>query len=214
MEFGDEGQSLARLTRAVDAARECGFAAVSANDHFCFRPRGWTARRHWPPWSTGPAGCSWRQACRLSPFAAPCLWRRRLPRLICCPRGESSQGWDPDRPSVTTRRSACPLRSAGSASTKPPQSSERSCEATRHPSLAATTRCRRRSWRRLHSAASRSGSGAGAQGRASAVSLASATGGSHPPTTRRPRASRPRRSPCRTSFAPGAGIPTPSPTHW
>ena len=27
MEFGDEGQSLARLTRAVDAARECGFAA-------------------------------------------------------------------------------------------------------------------------------------------------------------------------------------------
>jgi alkanesulfonate monooxygenase SsuD/methylene tetrahydromethanopterin reductase-like flavin-dependent oxidoreductase (luciferase family) len=37
MEFGDEGQSLARLTRAVDAARECGFAAVSANDHFLFQ---------------------------------------------------------------------------------------------------------------------------------------------------------------------------------
>jgi alkanesulfonate monooxygenase SsuD/methylene tetrahydromethanopterin reductase-like flavin-dependent oxidoreductase (luciferase family) len=37
MEFGGEGQSLARLTRAVDAARECGFAAVSANDHFLFQ---------------------------------------------------------------------------------------------------------------------------------------------------------------------------------
>ena len=37
MEFGDEGQSLARLTRAVDAARDCGFAAISANDHFLFQ---------------------------------------------------------------------------------------------------------------------------------------------------------------------------------
>ena len=37
MEFGGEGQSLARLTRAVDAARDCGFAAVSANDHFVFQ---------------------------------------------------------------------------------------------------------------------------------------------------------------------------------
>ncbi len=37
MEFGHEGQSLARLTNAVDAARDCGFAAVSANDHFLFQ---------------------------------------------------------------------------------------------------------------------------------------------------------------------------------
>src|SRR6478672_1321040 len=37
MEFGDEGQSFARLAGAVDAARECGFAAVSANDHFLFQ---------------------------------------------------------------------------------------------------------------------------------------------------------------------------------
>jgi alkanesulfonate monooxygenase SsuD/methylene tetrahydromethanopterin reductase-like flavin-dependent oxidoreductase (luciferase family) len=46
MEFGDEGLSLARLTRAVDAARECGFAAVSANDHFLFQT----------PWLDGPTG--------------------------------------------------------------------------------------------------------------------------------------------------------------
>src|SRR4051794_41977073 len=37
MEFGDEGQSLGRLTRAVDAARDSGFSAVSANDHFLFQ---------------------------------------------------------------------------------------------------------------------------------------------------------------------------------
>jgi alkanesulfonate monooxygenase SsuD/methylene tetrahydromethanopterin reductase-like flavin-dependent oxidoreductase (luciferase family) len=37
MEFGDEGQSLARLFGAVDAARDGGFAAVSANDHFLFQ---------------------------------------------------------------------------------------------------------------------------------------------------------------------------------
>ena len=44
MEFGDEGQSLVRLTRAVDAARECAFGAVSANDHFLFQT----------PWLDGP----------------------------------------------------------------------------------------------------------------------------------------------------------------
>ena len=44
MEFGDEGQSLARLSAAVDAARESGFAAVSANDHFLFQT----------PWLDGP----------------------------------------------------------------------------------------------------------------------------------------------------------------
>jgi alkanesulfonate monooxygenase SsuD/methylene tetrahydromethanopterin reductase-like flavin-dependent oxidoreductase (luciferase family) len=37
MQFGEERLSLGRLGRAVDAARECGFAAVSANDHFVFQ---------------------------------------------------------------------------------------------------------------------------------------------------------------------------------
>jgi alkanesulfonate monooxygenase SsuD/methylene tetrahydromethanopterin reductase-like flavin-dependent oxidoreductase (luciferase family) len=44
MEFGDEGQSLGRLTRAADAARECAVAALSANDHFLFQT----------PWLDGP----------------------------------------------------------------------------------------------------------------------------------------------------------------
>jgi alkanesulfonate monooxygenase SsuD/methylene tetrahydromethanopterin reductase-like flavin-dependent oxidoreductase (luciferase family) len=41
--FG-EPLSLARLERTVDAAHECGFAAVSANDHFVFQT----------PWLDGP----------------------------------------------------------------------------------------------------------------------------------------------------------------
>src|SRR5437763_12537591 len=44
MEFGDEGQSLQRLQAVVDVARESGFAAVSANDHFVFSR----------PWLDGP----------------------------------------------------------------------------------------------------------------------------------------------------------------
>jgi alkanesulfonate monooxygenase SsuD/methylene tetrahydromethanopterin reductase-like flavin-dependent oxidoreductase (luciferase family) len=37
MPFGDEPLSPERLRRVVDTARECGFAAVSANDHLVFR---------------------------------------------------------------------------------------------------------------------------------------------------------------------------------
>ena len=44
MEFRDEGLSRERLDAAVDAAREGGFAAVSANDHFLFGT----------PWLDGP----------------------------------------------------------------------------------------------------------------------------------------------------------------
>jgi alkanesulfonate monooxygenase SsuD/methylene tetrahydromethanopterin reductase-like flavin-dependent oxidoreductase (luciferase family) len=44
MRFGEEPLSLQRLEKAVDAARECGFAAVSANDHFVFQT----------PWLDGP----------------------------------------------------------------------------------------------------------------------------------------------------------------
>lgn len=44
MDFGDQGLSWERLERTVDAARECGFAAVSANDHFVYST----------PWLDGP----------------------------------------------------------------------------------------------------------------------------------------------------------------
>jgi alkanesulfonate monooxygenase SsuD/methylene tetrahydromethanopterin reductase-like flavin-dependent oxidoreductase (luciferase family) len=44
MEFRDEGQSAARVLDAVDAARDCGLAAISANDHFVYST----------PWLDGP----------------------------------------------------------------------------------------------------------------------------------------------------------------
>jgi len=44
IDFGGEGFSHRRLTETVDAARECGFAAISANDHFLFPA----------PWLDGP----------------------------------------------------------------------------------------------------------------------------------------------------------------
>ena len=37
MRFGDEPLSLQRLEATVDTARDCGFAAVSANDHLVFQ---------------------------------------------------------------------------------------------------------------------------------------------------------------------------------
>ena len=44
MQFGEEALSRQRLEAAVDAARDCGFAAVSANDHLVFQT----------PWLDGP----------------------------------------------------------------------------------------------------------------------------------------------------------------
>jgi alkanesulfonate monooxygenase SsuD/methylene tetrahydromethanopterin reductase-like flavin-dependent oxidoreductase (luciferase family) len=44
MEFGGEGQSHARLAGATEAARDCGFSSISANDHFVFAT----------PWLDGP----------------------------------------------------------------------------------------------------------------------------------------------------------------
>ncbi len=44
LDFGGEGLSRSRLTSAVDAARDHGFAAISSNDHFVFSR----------PWLDGP----------------------------------------------------------------------------------------------------------------------------------------------------------------
>jgi alkanesulfonate monooxygenase SsuD/methylene tetrahydromethanopterin reductase-like flavin-dependent oxidoreductase (luciferase family) len=44
MQFGEELLSLQRLQATVDTARECGLAAISANDHFVFQT----------PWLDGP----------------------------------------------------------------------------------------------------------------------------------------------------------------
>jgi hypothetical protein len=39
MEVGDEERSLGRLAGTADAARECGIAALSVNDHFPVQAR-------------------------------------------------------------------------------------------------------------------------------------------------------------------------------
>ena len=44
IDFAGEGLSYRRLAAAVDAARDCGFSSVSANDHFLFPA----------PWLDGP----------------------------------------------------------------------------------------------------------------------------------------------------------------
>jgi alkanesulfonate monooxygenase SsuD/methylene tetrahydromethanopterin reductase-like flavin-dependent oxidoreductase (luciferase family) len=44
MRFESEALSFERLAATVDAARECEFAAVAANDHFVFKT----------PWLDGP----------------------------------------------------------------------------------------------------------------------------------------------------------------
>ena len=37
MQLGDDALSLPRLEATVDAARDCGFAAITANDHLVFQ---------------------------------------------------------------------------------------------------------------------------------------------------------------------------------
>jgi alkanesulfonate monooxygenase SsuD/methylene tetrahydromethanopterin reductase-like flavin-dependent oxidoreductase (luciferase family) len=44
MQLGDQELSLGRLADTVDSARDCGFAAISSNDHFLFQT----------PWLDGP----------------------------------------------------------------------------------------------------------------------------------------------------------------
>ena len=57
MEFGDEGLSLARLESTVDAARECGIVAISANDHLRLSPLPGSMAR---PLSQRWSSVSWR----------------------------------------------------------------------------------------------------------------------------------------------------------
>jgi hypothetical protein len=54
MEFGSEGQSFSRVMNTVDAARDCGLGAISANDHSSSPPRGWMDSPPWPRRSSAP----------------------------------------------------------------------------------------------------------------------------------------------------------------
>ena len=123
VEFGGEGQSLARLTRAVDAARDCAFAAVSANDHFLFAA----------PWLDGPTALAavlersgameLATTVSLVALRGPVPLAKMLAALDLLSDGVSSPESAPGHRSLTTARSACRTRSAGSGSTRPPPSS-------------------------------------------------------------------------------------------
>jgi hypothetical protein len=60
---GEEALSLGRVAGIVDAASECGFAAISASDHFVFQT----------PWIDGPTAGADRQ--RGGPDAQHSLWK-------------------------------------------------------------------------------------------------------------------------------------------
>jgi alkanesulfonate monooxygenase SsuD/methylene tetrahydromethanopterin reductase-like flavin-dependent oxidoreductase (luciferase family) len=114
MSFGGEELSLGRLQDTVDAARDCGFAAVSANDHFVFQT----------PWLDGPTALAsviersgemtLATTVSLAVLRGPVALAKTLAaldllcdgRLIAARRG------------VTTRRSTSRSTSAGSASTR------------------------------------------------------------------------------------------------
>ena len=87
MEFRGEGQSLSRVMAAVDAARDCGFAAVSANDHFVFST----------PWLDGLTALAaaiersgemtLATTISLAALRVRCRWPRPWPRWTCFRKG-------------------------------------------------------------------------------------------------------------------------------
>jgi alkanesulfonate monooxygenase SsuD/methylene tetrahydromethanopterin reductase-like flavin-dependent oxidoreductase (luciferase family) len=68
---GSQSFSLSRLAETVDAARECGFSSVSANDHFLFSA----------PWLDGPTalGAVVERSAELKPVTTVSLATLRGP---------------------------------------------------------------------------------------------------------------------------------------
>ena len=116
MEFGNEGQSLARVRGAVEAARENGFAAVSANDHFLFGA----------PWLDGltalgaVAGHTGDMAVAttvsLAVLRGPVPLAKTLAALDVLTEGRLVAGLGPGPRRRTTTRWGSPLSRGGSAS--------------------------------------------------------------------------------------------------
>ena len=133
MPFG-EALTLGRLGRAADAARECGFAAVSANDHFIFQT----------PWLDGPTALAsmiersgpmtLATTVSLAVLRGPVALAKTLAAIDILSGGRVLAAVGPARPSATTRWSVSPSRSAGVASTRRSSSCGRCCGGSRRPS--------------------------------------------------------------------------------
>ena len=117
IDFGGEGFSHHRLAETVNAARECGFAAVSANDHFLF-PVAWLDGL------TALAAVAERSGgMKLMTTVALVTLRGRplakaLLALDILSGGRVIAGLGPVRPGLTTRRWGFRSSSGGSASTR------------------------------------------------------------------------------------------------
>jgi alkanesulfonate monooxygenase SsuD/methylene tetrahydromethanopterin reductase-like flavin-dependent oxidoreductase (luciferase family) len=118
MRFGDEPLSMERLRDAVDGARECAFAAVSANDHFIFRT----------PWLDGPTalasmiersgGMTLATTVSLAVLRGPVALAKALATLDILAGGRLIAAVDRARRSAITSFSACRSRSVGGDSTR------------------------------------------------------------------------------------------------
>jgi len=190
IDFGGEGFSYRRLTETVDAARECGFAAISANDHFLFPA----------PWLDGPTalaavaersgGMKLVTSLALATLRGPVPLAKMFSALDILSDGRVIAGLGPGSSEADYAAVGAPFGERW------PRFDEavRLLKGLLQPGAAAaavptTPRPRPGSpLRRGSPAASRSGSEAGVRGQACAASPGSAMAGSPPPTTppRRP----------------------------
>ena len=199
MEFGDEGQSLGRLTRAANAARECGLAALSANDHFLFQT----------PWLDGPTALAavidrsgameLATTVSLVALRGPVPLAKTLAALDLLSDGRVIAGVGPGSSQRDYELVGVPFEERWKRfdeatavlrallRDEPPPATLSYYSIPDSPLGPAPRR----------PGESHSGSEAGVRKQVSGASLASATDGSHPRTTRHPSASKPRRSRCR-----------------
>ena len=215
MEFRGEGQSASRVMEAVDAARECGLDAISANDHLVFST----------PWLDGLTALAaaiersgemtLATTVSLSVVRGPVPLAKALTALDVLSEGRLIAGVGPGSSSRDYEVVGPHTTSAGAASMSPWRFCARCC---------AERRPRRRSTYALPDselapqatgrAGYRSGSGAGAPKPVCVASRGSRMAGSPPPTTPAPRYSGRGGRLSQRSCASGTAIPTASRTGW
>jgi len=133
MQFGEESLSLERLAATVDAARDCGFAAVSSNDHLVFQT----------PWLDGPTALAsmiersgemeLATTVSLATLRGPVPLAKALAAIDVLSEGRLLAALGPGSPNAITRFSASRSRSAGSDSMRRSTCCERCSMGNRCP---------------------------------------------------------------------------------